>query len=188
MQAVERGVLIELCYAPGLLASEAARRTFIGNATQLIRATRGRGIFISGEARRAVGCRGPADVINLAAVWGLGPEKGKEALDKLPREVCVLAATRRKSFRGVVDVVYGGKKPAPVQTEEGARANVKAGQKRKAEDSGGKKQVETIQKPLSKREMKKREKAARLARRQGEHDQAGGDKMEAEETGTSKPE
>ena len=170
MQAVERGILVELCYAPAVLANDkVVRQNVIGNATQLIRATKGRGLVLSSEAKKATGCRGPEDVINLAAVWGLGPEKGKDALAKLPRQVCGIAAIKRRSFRGVIDVVYGGEKPAAIKVL--AQGQGKTGQKRKADavdGSTGKKEVATIAKPPSKRELKRRKKAEQLARRQGD--------------------
>ncbi|KAI9701640.1 MAG: hypothetical protein M1820_006411 [Bogoriella megaspora] len=107
--AIERGVKFEICYSPGVLANDAsARRNLISNATQLIRATRGRGLVVSSEAGRAVGLRAPWDVVNLCAVWGLGPERGMEAVGKLARSVVVSAKMRRSSYRGIIDIVYGG--------------------------------------------------------------------------------
>ncbi|KAI9662362.1 MAG: hypothetical protein M1821_008529 [Bathelium mastoideum] len=110
--AVARGVRVEIAYGPGVLASEtAARRNLIGNATQLVRATRGRGLVLSSEAARALGCRAPWDVVNLAAVWGLGAERGKEAVTSGARHVVVAAQLRRTSYRGVIEVVEGGEVP-----------------------------------------------------------------------------
>lgn len=85
-----------------------ARRNLIMNATALIRALRGRGVVLSSEARRALACRGPSDVVNLACVWGLGQERGLEGLGKQARAVLVQAEMRRRGWRGVVDVVSGG--------------------------------------------------------------------------------
>lgn len=176
--AVDRGVKFEMCYSPGVLASDSnARRNLISNAAQLIRATRGRGLIISSEAARAVGCRGPWDVINLAAIWGLGQERGKDGVSKLARSVVVSAQLKRTSFRGAVDVVYGGEKSEvedkgkkgkegnakPVADGAVAVAVAPTVGKRKAESQesgtggGG-----SIQKPLSKREQKRQKKAAML--------------------------
>lgn len=152
--AVERGLKFEICYGPTVSTSDSnVRRTVISNATQLIRATRSRGLIISSEAHKATSVRGPADVINLAAVWGLGPEKGKEAVDKLARNLVVSAQLKRTSFRGVVDVVYGGEKPP--------RDDTASGMKRKAEQpqAGQKKEAVLLEKKISKRE-KKRQKMA----------------------------
>ncbi|KAI9757992.1 MAG: Casein kinase II subunit alpha [Chaenotheca gracillima] len=107
--AVSRGVRFEISYAPGILATDqTARRNLISNATQLIRATRGKGIVLSSEAPRTVGIRAPFDVINLGAVWGLSQERGREAIEKEARAVVVTADMKRTSWRGVIDVVDGG--------------------------------------------------------------------------------
>jgi ribonuclease P/MRP protein subunit RPP1 len=66
---------------------------------------------ISGEAKDVLGLRGPWDVVNMAHVWGLGQERGREALDKEARACVVAARMKRTSYRGAVDVVYGGEKP-----------------------------------------------------------------------------
>ncbi|KAJ5818229.1 hypothetical protein N7474_003820 [Penicillium riverlandense] len=109
--AISRGVRLEICYGPGVTGSGLdARRNLIGNATALIRATRGRGIIVSSEARKALGLRGPWDVINLSCVWGLSQERGKEAICEEARKVTALAKLKRTSWRGIVDVVHGGEK------------------------------------------------------------------------------
>jgi len=96
-------------------------------------------------------------VINLAAVWGLGQEKGHEAVSKLARSVVVSAHLKRNSFRGVIDVVYGGEKP----TVTPANVKPKPGQKRPADsisqDSNSKKIKAAA--VVSKREQKRQKKA-----------------------------
>jgi ribonuclease P/MRP protein subunit RPP1 len=110
--AISRGVKIELCYSQAILSSDpSAKRTLISNVVQLIRVTRGRGLVFSSEARNVLGLRAPSDVINLASVWGLGHERGKDGLTKEARSVVEFARLKRTSYRGVVDVVYGGEKP-----------------------------------------------------------------------------
>ncbi len=161
--ALQRGAKFEICYGPGILNSDggASRRNLISNATQLIRATRGRGIVISSETKRALACRGPADVVNLAVLWGLGQEKGMEAVGKEARGVVVQAEMKRRSFRGVIDVVYGGEKP---EREPGKSAKGKQEKgKRKAdvlEDNNG--GLDATPTPISKREQKRQAKKARL--------------------------
>ncbi|KAK7542826.1 RNase P subunit p30-domain-containing protein [Phyllosticta citribraziliensis] len=162
-QAIERGIKFEICYAPGVLARDSsARRNLITNATQLIRASRGRGLIISSEAKSALGCRGPWDVINLAAVWGLGQERGHEALVKEARAVTVSAQMKRTSYRGVVDVIYGGEKPAKKEPQ----AQEKKGQKKGKQDNQKRKAVEgdtasEQNKAPSKQELKRQAKKAR---------------------------
>lgn len=117
--------------------------------------------MISSEARRALACRGPWDVINLASVWGLGQERGREAVGSEARSVVVQAEMKRRSFRGVVDVIYGGTKPEKVLQKDDSQKNGKG--KRKAdslEDQVGKGGEEA--KTPSKREQKRQAKRARL--------------------------
>ncbi|KAI9687359.1 MAG: Ribonuclease P protein subunit p30 [Bathelium mastoideum] len=144
--AVARGVRVEIAYGPGVLASEtAARRNLIGNATQLVRATRGRGLVLSSEAARALGCRAPWDVVNLAAVWGLGAERGKEAVTSGARHVVVAAQLRRTSYRGVIEVVEG--REVPERQKKTWGKGEQAGQKKRkvgdTGDQGGRDKVKT---------------------------------------------
>lgn len=155
-EAVKSGKRFEICYAQALQGDAQARRNLIQNATQLIRACRGRGVVISGAARAAVACRGPWDVVNLGTVWGLGQERGVEALGTEARSVLVTAGMKRTSYRGVVDVVYGGDKPAEVERKKENGKNPQL--KRKAEDAG----MDEAGTPLSKTQMKKRAKQAKI--------------------------
>ncbi|CRL28882.1 RNase P subunit p30 [Penicillium camemberti] len=176
--AISRGVRIEICYGPGITGSGLdARRNLIGNATSLIRATRGRGIIVSSEARRALSLRAPWDVINLACVWGLSQERGKEAVCEESRKVTALAKLKRTSWRGIVDIVHGGenaKPEAPASKQKGApKASAPKAKetaqpeivadnlKRKASISS-EPVAEDADKPLSKREIKRRAKKARF--------------------------
>lgn len=165
--AVARGVRFEICYGPGVTGSGLeARRNLIGNAMALIRATRGRGIIVSSEARRALGVRAPWDVINLACVWGLSQERGKEAICEEARKMTALAKLKRTSWRGVVDVVHGGEKPAAEagQDKKGAsdKQDVKGDNLKRKASLGSEAAADEAEKPLSKREMKRRAKKARL--------------------------
>lgn len=172
--ALQRGLRFEICYSAGITGGGSdARRNLISGATALIRATRGRGIVISSEAKAALGLRGPFDIINLCAVWGLGQEKGKEGVCEEARKVVTIARIKRTSFRGVVDIVHGGEK---VETEEEkktskvrveALAVVNGTNKRKAVEvpSNGKGEEATKNegtKPTSKRGMKRQAKKARM--------------------------
>ncbi|PGG97036.1 ribonuclease P/MRP protein subunit RPP1 [Blastomyces parvus] len=171
--AIARGVRLEICYGPGVTGSGAeARRNLIGNAASLIRATRGRGIIISSEAKRALGVRAPFDVVNLACVWGLTQERGKEALCDEARKVVALAGIKRSSWRGIVDVVHGGEKPVKevkeTKDKNGSR-NKNRGKKDEGNGNGVKRKADTetesnaeSQAPLSKRELKRRAKRAKL--------------------------
>ena len=173
--ALQRGIKFEICYGPGILNSDggASRRNLISNATQLIRATRGRGIIMSSEARRALACRGPADVINMAVLWGLGQERGVEAVGREARGVVIQAQMKRRSYGGVVDVVYGGEKPETLVQEENSAKVKQSKSKRKAEvleDQG--EEVGDSPRPISKREQKRQAKRARLENAKAQEHQA----------------
>jgi ribonuclease P/MRP protein subunit RPP1 len=172
-EAIKLGKKIEICYGQGLLGDSQGRRNLISNVTQLIRATRARGLIISSEAKAAVACRGPWDAINLAAVWGLGQEKGYEAMTKEARNAVVGAQLKRTSFRGVVNVVYGGEKPTPEAkaaiVEQGKAAKQKAandkaanGQKRKSDALGSDVNDSSSSVPMSKTQQKKRAKKEKM--------------------------
>lgn len=151
MAAVNRGILFEICYGQ-LLASSApdqarARAVFIGNVIEIVRATRGRGIILSSETKGGGGgtLRAPADLANLFAVWGLSAEKGLEALGTNPRSVVVNEGLKRRSFRGVVDIVQmegkiPGKKDGSKATSDDENGTEKdAGKKDKQQKQGKKK-------------------------------------------------
>jgi ribonuclease P/MRP protein subunit RPP1 len=170
-EAVKRGVRLEISYSQPLLADPAAKRNLISNATGLIRATRGgRGIIISSEATKAVGCRAPWDVVNLASIWGLAQDRAYEAVSKEARSVVVSAKLKRSSFRGVVDVVYGGEKPCPEEQSEKQAQNGKARAGVSKDSSAVKRKSEAVEdtttdgseKPISKREQKRRAYQARM--------------------------
>ncbi|KAF6816003.1 RNase P subunit p30 [Colletotrichum musicola] len=165
MAAVARGVRIEVCYSQVLAAADPrARACFISNLGAIVRSTKGRGIVISSEAKQALSLRAPADVVNMLAVWGLGTERGTEALGVNPRGVVVNEGIKRSGFRGVVNVLEvgaregddakkkqqqqgGGKKGAAA----GDKSGKKQGEKRKTPDESGDGQ----QPAISKRQAKK---------------------------------
>jgi ribonuclease P/MRP protein subunit RPP1 len=166
--AISRGIKIEICYSQGIMSNDpGAKRNLISNATQLIRVTRGRGLIFSSEAKSVLGIRAPSDVINLASVWGLGTERGKDGLTKEARSVVEFARLKRQSFKGIVDIVYGGEKPAETLAHG---AKDKQGQKGKAnKNQNGKRPGGSLEgtplhetkvdKPVSKRQQAKNKKA-----------------------------
>ncbi|KAF3938493.1 hypothetical protein ABW19_dt0205466 [Dactylella cylindrospora] len=127
-QALSRGIRFEITYSASIHDSN-SRRNLLSNAGALIRTTKGKGVIITSEARKAVFCRAPFDVINLATLWGLNQEKGKDAIANGPRSVVLQAKMKRQSYRGVIDVVDGGGVPKPAQATE----SLKVQGKRKAE-------------------------------------------------------
>lgn len=163
MAAIKRGLRFEVCYSQMLTADARGRASFIGNVIELVRATRGRGIVLSSEAKSAMGLRAPADVVNLLAVWGLGTEKGNEGIGSIPRSVVVNERVKRTGFRGVIDIVKVAQNPedknakGPDATEgdvpkQGVNAQER---KRKPEDNSTR-----TEQPMSKRQAKKLRAAA----------------------------
>ncbi|MBA7493127.1 hypothetical protein ES702_03682 [subsurface metagenome] len=120
--ALQRGIRFEICYSGGITGGNDARRNLISGAGALIRATRGRGIIVSSEASAALGLRAPWDVVNLATVWGLSQQRGKEAVSEEAGRVVRLAEIKRTSFRGVVDVVENGTHDIPYEEQQEAIA------------------------------------------------------------------
>ncbi|KAH8700993.1 putative ribonuclease P complex subunit Pop2 [Talaromyces proteolyticus] len=167
--AFDRGVRFEICYSSGITGGgPEARRNVIGNARALVRATReGRGIIISSEAKRALAIRAPMDIVNLACLWGFSQERGKEAICEEVRKVVALSSLKRTSWRGIVDIVDGGQKknqPRDTPGKQNEKKDIpiveKNGESLKRKASLG--SVPENEKPLSKRELKRRAKKARL--------------------------
>jgi ribonuclease P/MRP protein subunit RPP1 len=107
--ALQRGIRFEIAYSPGVAGSSDAKRNLIAGATSLIRATRGRGIILSSEARNVLGLRAPHDVMNLAQIWGLEQARGREGVCEEAAKVVRLAELRRNSYRGAIVIVDPGK-------------------------------------------------------------------------------
>ncbi|RFU28194.1 hypothetical protein B7463_g8146, partial [Scytalidium lignicola] len=155
MTAVNRGIRFEISYAQATLEDTVSRRNFISNCLAIIRATKGRGLIISSEAKSALAVRGPADVVNLMAVWGLGTERGMQALELNPRAVVVNEGLKRTSYKGVVNVIEGGVR----EVSNGQEKSTGDGLKNKKAD--GKRKLDHSQRdgdatpPISKRQAKK---------------------------------
>lgn len=108
MAAVNRGLRFEICYTQSMSGTSSSRATFISNVVALIRATSGRGLIISSEARSVLGIRSFEDVRNLAMIWGLSGDKATEGFGINPRGVVVNEAMRRSSHRGIIDIIDDG--------------------------------------------------------------------------------
>lgn len=97
--------------------------------------------------------------MNLACIWGLGSEIGHEAVSKEARRCVGASRLKRSSYRGAVDVVYGGVKPGMSEKGRKDQGQQMGGNKRKAEgdDGGG-----SATPPLSNRQRKKLAHEARM--------------------------
>jgi ribonuclease P/MRP protein subunit RPP1 len=171
MTAIRRGIRFEICYAQAVQDGGAdKRRNFTSNTLAIVRATRGRGLIVSSEARSVLSVRAPADVQNLLNVWGMEQERAKEAISVTPRSVVVNERMRRTSYRGVIDVVEGGERNVIAATKQegqtkaensrvAANGNAKK-EKRKIDDT--EKEQGTTTPPMSKRQAKRLKKAAMM--------------------------
>lgn len=138
MAAISRGIRFEICYSQALTADARGRANFISNVTNLVRTTRGRGIFLSSEAKDALSLRGPADVVNLLNVWGLNNEKGMQGLGEIPRSVVVNEGIKRSGFRGVIDVVQVvTRETDDTKEENGSKKNKSKNQGQNQKRKGG---------------------------------------------------
>ncbi|CCX10530.1 RNase P subunit p30-domain-containing protein [Pyronema domesticum] len=126
--ALLRGISFEVCYSAGV-ADVQARRNLISGVQMLLRATRGgRGIVISSEAKNVLGVRGPEDVINLAVLWGMGQEQARDAICGRMRVVVRQAESRRRGYKGVVEVVEDGERKRKAGEQGGGGKKQKDGQ------------------------------------------------------------
>lgn len=170
MTAIRRGIKFEICYSQALQdlgsgGSSEKRRNFISNVLAIVRATRGRGLVVSSEARSVLGVRAAADVGNLMGIWGVSRERAVEATTINPRSVVVNDGINRSGFRGIIDVIEGGQR-TPNKDTVASKADKVAGKgnsngkggKRKVDDSEKDSAVETPK--ISKRQEKKMRLAA----------------------------
>ena len=88
--AISKGIYFEICYSSSIHDLN-ARKNLTINARNLIRATKGKNIIISSNASSAMQLRGPYDLMNLFALFGLNPDKGKAALSKNCKSLLIQA-------------------------------------------------------------------------------------------------
>lgn len=114
-QALGRGVRFEVCYA-GLISGPAgyvssaalgasaqlARKTYIGNVLQLIRASRSRGLVFSSGAAEPLHARNHADVIAVMETLGLKARSTREGFTTNPERALVSGRLRIKSHKQTV--------------------------------------------------------------------------------------
>lgn len=105
-EAIRRGIMFELCYSQALRDIN-ARRIFISNATNVIKATKGRNIIFSSAAKDLYDQRSPWDVINLGCVLGLVIDKSQKALGSNSADA-ISHGQARKVFKSTVQVVDKG--------------------------------------------------------------------------------
>ena len=108
--AVSRHVALEISYTAAVEDST-NRRYLFSNASNLVRASRGRGLLISSGAKAWSSVRGPQDVANLATFWGLPTNRAVEALGESARRLVTKAYTRKSVYKGVMQITEA---PQPI--------------------------------------------------------------------------
>ena len=78
-EAVKRGLSFELNYS-GVLGSSSSRKEVLANSRTLLQYLRGRHIIFSSFAENPLQVRGPSDIMNIAAVFGLTKENAHKAV------------------------------------------------------------------------------------------------------------
>ncbi|XP_064540948.1 ribonuclease P protein subunit p30 [Drosophila montana] len=92
--AVRRGIYFELKYAPAIADSN-NRKDMIKVAQNYCTKGKSRNIIFSSGAAHEFQLRGPYDVANLAFIFGLSEDQGKNAIDRSCRQLFLRAESRR---------------------------------------------------------------------------------------------
>ncbi|XP_054742832.1 ribonuclease P protein subunit p30 [Anastrepha obliqua] len=92
--AVKRGLFFEIKYGPAIRDSS-VRKDMIKLAHNYCVRGKSRNIIFSSDATNVFELRGPYDVANLAYIFGLSEDQGKNAVDKACRQLFLRAESRR---------------------------------------------------------------------------------------------
>jgi len=93
-ECVENHVFFEIMYAPAIRDST-DRRRIISQSHNYHSVGRSKNIFFSSHAKSPIQLRSPADVANLAFVFGLSEDQGKSAINATCHAVSRAAAGRK---------------------------------------------------------------------------------------------
>lgn len=100
-QAMARGVFFEVAYAPALAGAAIAKKNLFNNMAFLVRFTKGKQLLISSAASTVMQLRGPYDVINLAALFGLSSDRAKAVIFSNPHQAVVHGVNRRLALNSL---------------------------------------------------------------------------------------
>ncbi|EDW03977.1 ribonuclease P protein subunit p30 [Drosophila grimshawi] len=92
--AVRRGMFFELKYAPAIADSN-NRKDMIKVAQNYFTKAKSKNVIFSSGAAHEFQLRGPYDVANLAFIFGLSEDQGKNAIDRFCRQLFLRAESRR---------------------------------------------------------------------------------------------
>ncbi|CEL54802.1 Ribonuclease P protein subunit p30 OS=Bos taurus GN=RPP30 PE=2 SV=1 [Rhizoctonia solani AG-1 IB] len=99
--AIRNGGVFEISYAGALASDESARRNWWSGAREVARATKGKGLLLSGGAQVTSNLRAPMDAINLASVLGLDQNMARNAMSADAKSLITRANTRQ-TYRAVL--------------------------------------------------------------------------------------
>ena len=86
--AIARGIHFEVTYG-GSLRDASCKRNLFANATTLFKATKGRNVIVSSDAKNIMQLRRPTDVINLCSLFGMSQSQARDALTVNCRAVII---------------------------------------------------------------------------------------------------
>ncbi|KAG9110046.1 hypothetical protein FRC07_008241 [Ceratobasidium sp. 392] len=99
--AIRNGAAFEICYSGALASDESARRNWWAGAREVTRATKGKGILLTGGGQKIADLRAPLDAINLATVLGLDQSTARNAMGQDAKSLVTRASTRQ-TYRAVL--------------------------------------------------------------------------------------
>ncbi|CAE6428439.1 unnamed protein product [Rhizoctonia solani] len=99
--AIRNGGVFEISYAGALASDDSARRNWWSGAREIARATKGKGLLLSGGAQATSDLRAPMDAINLASVLGLDQNTARNAMSTDAKSLITRASTRQ-TYRAVI--------------------------------------------------------------------------------------
>lgn len=103
-QAIEKQIMFEISYGP-TMEEPGFWKTFLQNAHNLIKLTKGRNIILSSEASDYLYCRTPLDLVAIGMSLGLTKQ---QAVDSISTN-CELAVAHgklwSKSYKGAAEVL-----------------------------------------------------------------------------------
>ncbi|KAG9097149.1 hypothetical protein FS749_006975 [Ceratobasidium sp. UAMH 11750] len=99
--AIRNGAVFEISYSGALASDESARRNWWAGAREVTRATKGKGLLLTGGGQKIADLRAPLDAINLATILGLDQNAARNAMS-LDAKSLVTRASTRQTYRAVL--------------------------------------------------------------------------------------
>ena len=94
--AVKRGIFFEICY-------DEINQNTIANGREIVKHTRGKNIILSSNARTLMDLKQPADVINIAFLFGLSNDQALKAITTNCQELLEKVEAKR-TLKGIISL------------------------------------------------------------------------------------